>query len=205
MQIPLIKPFINEEIKKKVLSVLESGFLTEGPVAREFEEVCRKYLGCKHCIVVSSCTVGIEMALHCLNVGPGDEVIVPDYTYPATADAVAIVGAKIVLVDVDPGTMLMDYDALEGAISPRTKAMIPVSLFGNPLDYDRLNAIKEQYDIYIVEDAACALGAEYKSVRVGNLADISVFSLHPRKFITTGEGRCVGFLVEFIQKIRHSA
>ena len=188
MRIPIIKPFINENIKSKVISVLESGYLTEGSVTREFEEVCREYLGPRHCIAVSSCTVGLEMALRCMNIGPEDEVIVPDYTYPATADAVAIVGAKIILVDVNPKTMLIDYDALEEAITPITRAVVPVSLFGNPLDYDKLMAIKERYGIYIVEDAACALGAEYKGRRVGTLADITVFSLHPRKFITTGEG-----------------
>lgn len=188
MRIPLIKPFIDEYTKKKVLEVLDSGHLTEGPVTGEFESVCRDYIGCEHVIAVSSCTVGLEMALRCLNIGPGDEVIVPDYTYPATADVVAIVGAKIVLVDVTPETMLIDYDALESAIGPRTKAVIPVSLFGNPLDYIKLEAIKEKYGIHIVEDAAGAMGAEYLGKRVGNQANITVFSLHPRKFITTGEG-----------------
>jgi dTDP-4-amino-4,6-dideoxygalactose transaminase len=142
MRIPLIKPFINEDIKSKVLSVLERGYLTEGSVTREFEEVCREYLGSKHCIAVSSCTLGLEMALRCMNI----------------------------------------------AITPSTRVVIPVSLFGNPLEYDRLRAIKERYGIYIVEDAACALGAGYKGQKVGTLADISIFSLHPRKFITTGEG-----------------
>ncbi len=188
MRIPLIKPFIDEYTKKKVLEVLDSGHLTEGPVTGEFESVCRDYIDCRHAIAVCSCTVGLEMALRCLNIGPGDEVIVPDYTYPATADVVAIVGAKIVLVDVNPETMLIDYDALESAIGPRTKAVIPVSLFGNPLEYNRLGAIKERHGIYIVEDAAGALGAEYLGKRVGSQADITVFSLHPRKFITTGEG-----------------
>lgn len=191
MKIPLIKPFINEDISRRVVAVLESGQLTEGPVTKEFEDVCRKYLGSKHCIAVSSCTVGLEMALRCLAIGPGDEVIVPDFTYPATADVIAIVGAKIVLVDVNPKTMLIDYDALTAAINRRTRAVIPVSLFGNPLDYDKLNGIKERYGIYILEDAAGALGAEYKGSKIGTLADISVFSLHPRKFITTGEGGLV--------------
>jgi perosamine synthetase len=128
------------------------------------------------------------MALRALSIGPGDEVIIPDYTYPATASVVAIVGAKGVIVDINPVTMLIDYEALQAAITPRTKAIIPVSLFGNPLDYDILNSIKNQYGLYIIEDAACAVGAEYKGVKVGNFADITVFSFHPRKFITTGEG-----------------
>lgn len=187
-KIPLIKPYITQEIKDKVCEVLDSGYLTEGPVTKEFENIFMHYTGCGHAIAVTSCTTGLEMALRVLNIGPGDEVIVPDYTYPATADVVAIVGATAVIVDVSKDTMLIDYDALEQAITPRTKAVIPVSIFGNPLDYDRLNAIKEKHGIYIVEDAACSIGAEYKGVKVGNFADISVFSLHPRKFITTGEG-----------------
>jgi len=187
-KIPLIKPYITDEVKQKVCEVLDSGYLTEGPVTKEFEEAFKKYIGCKHAIAVTSCTTGLEIALRAMNIGPGDEVIVPDYTYPATADVVAIVGATIVLVDISKETMLIDYNALEKAITPRTKAVIPVSIFGNPLDYDRLNAIKEKHGIKIIEDAACGIGAEYKGFKVGNLADISVFSFHPRKFITTGEG-----------------
>lgn len=187
-KIPLVKPYITQETKDKVCEVLESGYLTEGPVTKEFEEEFRKCIDCKHAIAVTSCTTGLEMALRTLGVGPGDEVIVPDYTYPATADVVAIVGATIVIVDVSRDTMLIDYNAIEDAITDRTKAIIPVSLFGNPLDYDRLNTIRQKYGVYIVEDSACSIEAEYKGVKVGNFADISVFSLHPRKFITTGEG-----------------
>jgi dTDP-4-amino-4,6-dideoxygalactose transaminase len=187
-KIPLIKPYITDEVKQKVCRVLDSGYLTEGPVTKEFEEAFKRYIGCRHAIAVTSCTTGLEMALRAMNIGPGDEVVVPDYTYPATADVVAIVGATIVIVDVSKDTMLIDYDALEQAITPLTKAVIPVSIFGNPPNYDRLYAIKKKHGIYIIEDAACAIGAEYKGVKVGNTADISVFSLHPRKFITTGEG-----------------
>lgn len=187
-KIPLIKPYITEEIKQKVCKVLESGYLTEGPVTKEFEVKFKEYVDCRYAIAVTSCTTGLEVALRALGVGPGDEVIIPDYTYPATANVVAIVGGTCVIVDIDPETMLIDYDALESAISDRTKAVIPVSIFGNPLNYDRLNDIKSRYSLYIIEDAACSIGAEYKGVKVGNQADISVFSLHPRKFITTGEG-----------------
>ena len=187
-KIPLIKPFITQEIKEKVWEVLDSGYLTEGPVTKEFEAAIRDYVGCKHAIAVTSCTTGLEMALRVLGIGPGDEVIVPDYTYPATADVAAIVGATTVIVDVSPHSMLIDCEALEAAITEKTKAIIPVSLFGNPLDWDRLNAIKAKHDLFIIEDAACSLGAAYKGIKVGNLADISVFSHHPRKFITTGEG-----------------
>ena len=187
-KIPLIKPYITQEIKESVNEVLDSGYLTEGSVTKQFEDSIRGYIGCKHALAVSNCTVGLEMALRALGIGQGDEVIVPDYTYPATAAVVGIVGATIVLVDVDPETMLIDYRAIEKAISERTKAIIPVSIFGNPLDYDRLWKIKEKYNLYLIEDAACSIGAQYDGDFVGDLADITVFSFHPRKFITTGEG-----------------
>ncbi len=187
-KIPLIKPYITQEIKNRVCEVLDSGYLTEGPVTKEFERAIRQYVGCRHAIAVTSCTTGLEMALRALNIGPGDEVVVPDYTYPATADAVAIVGATTVIVDVTVDTMLIDYDAVEQAITPKTKAVMPVSIFGNPLDYSELNGLKEKYNVYVIEDAACSVGAEFKGIKIGNQADISVFSHHPRKFITTGEG-----------------
>jgi len=190
-RIPLIKPYIDDTIRQDVLAVLDSGYLTEGPVTKELETLAAAYTGAKHCIAVTSCTTGLELALRALGVGRGDEVIVPAYTYPASALAVSIVGGTAVIVDVSPKDMLMDFDALEKAVTNKTKAVIPVSLFGNPLDYDRLNEFKTKHSLFIVEDAACALGAEYKGARVGSIADITVFSLHPRKFITTGEGGLV--------------
>lgn len=191
MRIPLIRPYVTDEVKGKVLAVLDSGYLTEGPVTRELEQAFREFTGCRHALAVTSCTTGLEMALRCLGVGPGDEVIVPDFTYPATASVVAIVGATAVIVDCSPETLNVDYDAVEAALGPRTKAIIPVSLFGNPVDYQRLDALKTRHGVKIIEDAACAIGAEYAGQKVGTLADITVFSLHPRKFITTGEGGVV--------------
>ncbi|MTI39302.1 DegT/DnrJ/EryC1/StrS family aminotransferase [Fulvivirga lutimaris] len=207
MNIPLIKPFITQEIKDKVLEVLDSGYLTEGPVTKEFENRLKEFLGVNYCLAVTSATTGLEMALRALKVGVGDEVIVPDYTYPATASVAPIVGATAVIVDVSKKNMLIDYDALEAAITPKTKAIIPVSLFGAPLDYDRLNAIKDKYKLYIIEDAACSIGAEFKGEKVGKQADITVFSLHPRKFITTGEGGIVTTeneeLAEWMNSYKH--
>lgn len=207
MKIPLIKPYITEEVKKEVIGVLDSLFLTEGKQTRALEDAVKEYIGCKHVLAVCNCTVGLEIALRALGIGEGDEVIVPDYTYPATASVINIVGADIVLVDVDPETMLIDFNSLEKAITKRTKAIIPVSLFGSPLDYDRLNLIKKKHKIYIIEDAACSLGACSNGKFVGNLADISVFSLHPRKFITTGEGGLVTTnnteLAEWMNSYKH--
>ena len=190
-KIPLIKPFIPKDALGRIGEVLKSGYLTEGEVTKEFESLCKQYIGVSHAIAVSNCTVGLEASLRALGIGPGDEVIVPDYTYPATASVVHLVGAMPVLVDVDPSSMLINLDKASEAVTPRTKAIIPVSLFGNPLDYDALNAFKQEHSVWIIEDAACSLGAKYKDSMVGSLADVSVFSMHPRKFITTGEGGLV--------------
>ncbi|RLB26787.1 MAG: aminotransferase DegT, partial [Deltaproteobacteria bacterium] len=173
-RIPLIRPYITEEVKAKVCEVLDTGYLTEGRVAQELRESIKEYVGCDYSLASCNCTVGLEMGLRALGIGPGDEVIVPDFTYPATADVVRIVGATVVIVDIDAETGLIDYGAVEQAITPYTKVVIPVSLFGNPLDYDRLNTIKDKYGISMLEDAACSLGARYDGVCVGNLADISV-------------------------------
>ncbi len=187
-KIPLAKPYLDSEIKDKVLEVLNSGHWTQGPVTDKLEKAFRAYIGCDYAIAVTSCTAGLEIALRAMDVGPGAEVIVPGYTHPATADAAALVGANIVVVDITRETMLIDYTALERAVTPKTKVIIPVSLFGNPLNYKTLTSLKEKHHIHILEDAACSVGAEFSGTRVGSLADISVFSLHPRKSITSGEG-----------------
>lgn len=190
-RIPLMRPYISDRVKELVNEVLDSGFLTEGPVTKSFERSVASYVGGAYAIAFTSCTTGLETALRVAGIGPGDEVIVPDYTYPATAGAVRIVGATPVIVDVDAETLLIDYQKMEEAISNNTKAVIPVSLFGNPLDFDRLMAVKEHHGILIIEDAACALGSSFKGRKTGVWSDMTVFSFHPRKFITTGEGGMV--------------
>ncbi len=190
-RIPLIRPFINNRVKELVNDVLDSGFLTEGPVTGQFEMAVANYLGVKHAVAFTSCTTGLETAFRVAGIGPGDEVIVPDFTYPATAHAVNIVGAVPVIVDVDPETMLMDIRKMEEAISPVTKAVVPVSLFGNPVNHTHFHEIKEKHEILIIEDGACALGSSFKKQKTGLWSDMTVFSFHPRKFITTGEGGMV--------------
>lgn len=187
-KIPLIKPYINDTVKKMVIEVLDSGHLTEGRITHELEQIFAGFIGVPYAIAVTSCTTGMEIALRALGIGQGDEVIVPDYTYPATADVVSIVGATPVLVDVEPKTMLIDRHSVEKAITRKTKAIMPVSIFGNPLDYSWINEIKKKHCLYIIEDSACSIGSEMGGQKAGSFADISVFSLHPRKFITTGEG-----------------
>ncbi len=123
MKIPLIKPYITQAIKDKVCDVLDSGYLTEGPVTREFENKLKEYLGCGYLHAVTSATTGLEVALRALGIGHGDEVIVPDYTYPATASVIAIVGAKAVIVDVSKEDMLLNFDALEQQLMKKLKLL----------------------------------------------------------------------------------
>ncbi|RME32122.1 DegT/DnrJ/EryC1/StrS aminotransferase family protein [Candidatus Woesearchaeota archaeon] len=189
--IPLIKPHISERDITRVVEVLKTGYLTEGAVTRAFEQAVATYVGVDEAVAFTSWTTGAETVLRALGIGPGDEVIVPDYTHPATVEVVMLVGATPVLVDCDPSTANIDYTTLETACTEKTKAILPVSLFGNPLDYTLLNKLKERFGFLIIEDAACSLGATFHGKAVGSLADVSIFSLHPRKFITTGEGGMV--------------
>jgi perosamine synthetase len=186
--IPLIKPYIPEEALGQIGDVLASGYMTEGPVTRELESLFQDYLGCSHAFAVCNCTVGLEAALRAIGVGSGDEVIVPDYTYPASASVVHLVGAVPVLVDVEPSSMLIDLEQAAKAMTSKTKAIMPVSIFGNPLDFDAILEFKKKHNVAVIEDAACSIGAKFKDKMVGAWADISVFSMHPRKFVTTGEG-----------------
>lgn len=184
----LMRPNVGEQELELVRQVLSSKYLVEGPMTREFERTVADYVGVKHGIACTSCTVGLELSLKVLGVGPGDEVIVPDFTHPATALVVLTVGAEPVLVDVDMNTCNVDAEKIEGAITDRTKVAIPVSLFGRPLDIDPINELRDKHGIHIIEDAACSLGSEIDGGKVGSLTDITVFSFHPRKIFTTGDG-----------------
>lgn len=187
-KIYLMRPSLGDEEIQAVKEVFASKFLTEGEHTRKFEQAFANYLGAKHALATTSCTRAMELALRVLDIGPGDEVIVPDFTHPATGNVVFIVGAKPVLVDVNRETYNIDYHALEKAITKKTKAILPVSLFGNPLDWKPLKELQARHGFYIIEDAACSVGAEVDGKKVGTQADITCFSLHPRKIITTGEG-----------------
>lgn len=188
IEVPLARPPVTEAVKDLVRRTLESGWITEGPVTKAFEAAFAAFIGCRAAIAVTSCTVGLDVALRAAGVGPGDEVIVPDFTYPCTASVVALVGAVPVIVDIDRDTMLVDCNRMEAAVTSKTKAIIPVSLFGNPLDYERLDAFRARHGVTIIEDAACSVGSRYAGAFVGNHADLTVFSLHPRKILTIGEG-----------------
>jgi len=184
----LIEPVVDEEEIRNVTKVLRSGWLTEGQLTRQLEETIRKYVGTEYAIATTSCTTALELSLRALGIGPRDEVIIPDFTHPATGHVVKWIGAEPVLVDVDLLSYNVDPAEIEKAITEKTKCIIPISWGGNPLDMNPLNELKEKYDVFIVEDAACSLGAEFNGKRTGTMADITCFSFHPRKLVTTGEG-----------------
>jgi len=190
-RIPLIEPVVGEEELENVESVLESGYMTQGPFAEEFEETFADRAAADHAVTVTSCTTGMELALEALGVGSGDEVPLPDFTHPATANAVVRVGAEPVLVDVDRETYNVDLAALADAVSSETGALLPVSWGGQPLPTDPINDVAADAGVPVLEDAACSTGAAYDGQPVGSQFDASVFSFHPRKVLTTGEGGVV--------------
>jgi dTDP-4-amino-4,6-dideoxygalactose transaminase len=187
-RIDLIKPVVGDEEIKEVSKVLRSGWLTEGKKTKEFEDEVKRYVGVEYAFATTSCTTALELALRALEVGAGDEVIVPDFTHPSTGNIVSWMGAKPVLVDVDLSSYNIDPIEAEKAVTKKTKCIIPVSWGGNPLNIKSLLELKEKYGVFIIEDAACSLGSEYKGKKTGTQADITCFSFHPRKVITTGEG-----------------
>jgi perosamine synthetase len=187
-KIPLVKPFVGAEEIEEITKVLESGYLAQGPKVKEFESLFAKYVGVKNAIATTSCTTALELALKTLGIKANDEVIVPDFTFPATGNVVLNVNAKPVLVDVDSSSYNIDPEEVEKAITERTKAIIVVHLFGHSAEMGPIKEIADKYDCYIVEDAACSLGATYNGKAIGTLGDIACFSFHPRKILTTGEG-----------------
>lgn len=201
--IRLSVPEVGEEELEEIRKVLESGWLVQGEKVYEFERLVQEYVGAKHAIAVSSGTAALHLALLALGIGPGDEVIVPDFTFPATANVVEIVGADCKFVDISLETLNIDPEKIEENITSRTRAIMVVHEFGYPAEMDKIMALARKYGLKVIEDAACALGAEYKGKKVGTFGDVGCFSLHPRKNITTGEG---GIVVtnddELAEKIR---
>ena len=207
MKIPFAPPFIDDDVKQEVLSSLDSGWITTGPKVKALEQEVAKYAGIEHVLCVNSATSGLMLVLHWLGVGAGDEVIIPAYTYCATALAVIHVGATPVMVDVKDDFNI-DPDKVRSAITSKTKAIIPVDFAGWPCDYDALHEIVSNKNIVglftakgkvqeqlkriaIVSDAAHSFGAEYNNRKTGSLTDITVFSFHAVKNLTTAEGGAI--------------
>lgn len=181
-------PLTGSEELAGVAEVLETGYLTQGPKVVEFERLVTEYVGTSHGFATSSATTGIHLSLHAAGVQPGDEVVIPDFSFPATANAVIQQGAVPIFVDIDLATFNMDPSLLEAAITGRTRAIMPVHAFGLPADMDPINAVAAEHGLPVIEDAACALGGTYRGRQAGSLGTAGVFSFHPRKIITTGEG-----------------
>jgi perosamine synthetase len=187
--IPISKPAIGARERQLVLDALDSGWVSSiGKYIDEFETGFASYCGSRYALAVSNGTTGLHLALAALGLKAGDEVIVPDLTFVATANAVAYTGATPVLADIEPDTLCLNPSSVKSKISPRTRAIIPVHLYGHPADMDALREIAGARDIAIVEDAAEAHGAEYRGRRVGSLGNCAVFSFYGNKIITTGEG-----------------
>lgn len=193
-RIPVLEPAIGEQETTYVVECLKSGWISSrGRFVTEFEHGFAAYLGVRDAVAVSSGTAALHLALTALGVGPGDEVIVPDLTFAATANAVLHAGATPVLADVDPDTWNIDPDAAEAVATSRTRAIIPVHLYGLPADMDRLTAWARRRRLLVVEDAAEALGARHHDRPVGSLGDAAAFSFFGNKLITTGEGGMATF------------
>ncbi len=174
-----------------VVEILRSDWLTTGPAVERFEDAIATYTGAKHAVAVSSGTAALHGAMHALGIGPGNEVIVPPVTFAATANAVVYCGGTPVFADVKPESLLLDPKCVQEKITPRTRAIVAVDYAGQPCDYTELRQIAQHHSLALVADACHSLGASYKGSSVGTLADITTFSFHPVKHITTGEGGMV--------------
>ncbi|KGW49522.1 DegT/DnrJ/EryC1/StrS family aminotransferase [Burkholderia pseudomallei] len=186
--LPFVKPEIDEETIQGVADVLRSGWITTGPQCQRFEAALSEYCGGRPVRVFNSGTATLEIGLRIAGVGPGDEVITTPASWVATSNVILETGATPVFVDIDPVTRNLDLGLVEKAITPRTKAIIPVYLAGLPVDMDRLYAIARAHELRVIEDAAQALGSTWRGQRIGAIGDIVSFSFHPNKNITSIEG-----------------
>lgn len=189
--IRLVVPDLGEDELREIAEVLASGYLTQGPKVQAFETMMAAIVGVPYAIATTSATTALHLVLVAAGIGPGDEVIVPDFTFPATANVVVQQGARPVLADIDLATYTMDPSLLAGLVTDRTKAIIPVHAFGLSADMDPITAFAHAHGLTVIEDAACAIGTTYHGRACGTLGDAGCFSFHPRKAMTTGEGGLV--------------
>ncbi|WP_198157266.1 DegT/DnrJ/EryC1/StrS family aminotransferase [Candidatus Nucleicultrix amoebiphila] len=189
--LPFARPSISEEAIADVVTCLRSGWLVTGPKVQKFEEDLKNYLHCPYAHTLTSATAGLFYAVEALGIQAGDEVITTPMTFAATANSIAKQGAKPVFVDVEPGTYNMDVNRIEDVLTSKTKAIMPVHFSGLPVDLDPLYALAKKHNLRVIEDAAHAIGAEYKGKKIGSFGDIQIFSFYANKTMTTGEGGCL--------------
>jgi perosamine synthetase len=186
--VPYARHEIDDDDIRAVLDVLRGDWLTTGPTVELFEQAFAEFVGARHAVAVSNGTAGLHLSILAAGIGAGDEVIVPALTFAASANCARYAGAKVVFADVRPDTLTIDLDHVRSLITPRTRAVVAVDYAGLPCDLDELRTLAAQHGLVVIEDACHALGAEYRGRRVGALSDLSVFSMHPVKHVTTGEG-----------------
>ena len=186
--IPIAKPYLTIEEAEAAYDTILSGWITQGPRVQEFEEKFALYTGAKYAVAVSNCTTALHLAMIVAGVGPGDEVICPSMTYIATANSIKYTGATPVFAEVQVGTYNLDPEDVESKITTKTKAILIVHQIGLPADIDAFRNICDKYNLKLIEDAACAIGSEYKGKKIGSHSELVCFSFHPRKVISTGDG-----------------
>ena len=196
----LTAPCFDEDEINNLKACLSSGWVTQGPYTKQFETLVAERHQVKFGLAVTSCTAALHLAVLALGLTSGDEIIVPAFTWVTSAHCAEYVGAKVVFVDVNPLTFNIDPIAVEAAITPRTRAIVAVHLFGLSVDMDAINSLAKKHDLKVIEDAACAIGTKYKGKPVGGLGDVGCFSFHPRKILTTGEGGMVTTNLPYIAK-----
>ncbi len=189
--LPFSLPSIGEEEIAEVVDSLRSGWITTGPKAQRFEADFAGYVEAKHAVALSSATAGLHLSLKAIGVGPGDEVITTPMTFVATVNMIVANGATPVFADIDPTTLQIDPEEIERKVTEKTRAILPVHFAGQPCDLDKIHRIADQHELFVIEDAAHAIGTEYRRKRIGSLSDLTVFSFHPIKNLTTGEGGMV--------------
>lgn len=206
-KLSITRPVFGKRERELLLRPLDTGWLVQGPYVERFEAAFEDFTGLDHALAVSNCTAALHLILVALGIGPGDEVILPSFTYVASANAVEYTGATPVFCDIDLATFNINVDHAAKRITSRTKAIMPVSLFGLPADMPRVRALADAHGLKVIEDAACALGATIDHGHTGHLAHAAAFSFHPRKAVTTGEGGMVatgdGELAELVAKLRN--
>jgi len=191
MKIPYSQPWIGNEEIEEVIDTLKSGWLSTGPKTITFERLLAKYTGAKYAIAVNSCTAALHLSLIALGIGKEDEVITTPFTFTATGNVIVHTGARPVFVDIERETYNVDPEKIEGAITSKTKAIIPVHYAGHPCNMREIIRFAQKQDLHIIEDAAHAIGSEYEGKRIGTLGDTTCFSFYATKNITTGEGGAI--------------